>query len=165
MSARLYSFVFFAVLTGAVFLWFALQLPSGESVTTLIGPRTWPLAIVLAMLTFLALTFVLLVLRGPAQFIALDDDDVPPEDIAKDEAVLREDNNGYGWRYLAVFIVIIAYTIAMEFTGKLISTTIFAAVVTVILGERRPLRVLMTTGVAILVVEILFDRLLNIPLP
>lgn len=53
----------------------------------------------------------------------------------------------------------------MSFTGYLPATAVFAAVVTVILGERRPLRVGITTLIAMALVAVLFDRLLGIPLP
>ncbi len=164
MSARLYSFILVTAFSGVVLLWLALQLPGGASVTTLIGPRTWPLAVILAMLAFVVLAFVLLILRGPDHFITKDDD-LPPEETVPDEAVVREDASSYRWRYIAVLAVTVAYTVAMEFTGYLAATAVFAAIVNVILGERRPLRILFTTVAAVLMVALVFDRLLHIPLP
>lgn len=164
MSARLYSFVLATALGGAVLLFLALQLPGGASVTTLIGPRTWPLAVILAMLGFVALAFVILILRGPDPFISKDEDG-PEQKAGTDAAVVREDASGYRWRFLAVLAVTVAYTVAMEFTGYLVATAVFALIVNVILGERRPLRILLTTGAAVLMVALVFDRLLHIPLP
>ncbi|MBR9862877.1 MAG: tripartite tricarboxylate transporter TctB family protein [Rhodobacteraceae bacterium] len=164
MSARLYSFILVTAFSGVVLLWLALQLPGGASVTTLIGPRTWPLFVILAMLAFLALAFVLLILRGPDHFVTKDEE-LPPEEAVPDDAVLREDASGYRWRFLAVLAVTVAYTVAMEFTGYLAATAVFAAIVNAILGERRPLRILLTTVAAVLMVALVFDRLLHIPLP
>ncbi|TNF21286.1 MAG: tripartite tricarboxylate transporter TctB family protein [Rhodobacteraceae bacterium] len=165
MTARFYSFAAAVGLAGAVFLWLALQLPGGEAVTTLIGPRTWPLLIVVAMLALVALFVILLALRGPAQFAGADDDHMSAEEIAADAAVIREDAGGSGWRHLAVLAVTVAYTVAMDVTGYLLATAVFAAIVNVILGERRPLRIAICTVAAVLIVAVVFDHLLNIPLP
>ena len=163
MTARLYTFAGLTALAGLAFLWLALRLPGGEAVTTLIGPRTWPLAILVTLMALVTLLVVLLALRGPAQFAG--GDDAAPEEEITDDAVTRDHVHGASWRHLAVLAMAVAYTVSMEWTGYLLSTAFFAAVVTVLLGERRPLRLMMTTGGAVLMVAVVFDRLLNIPLP
>ncbi|EPX82281.1 tripartite tricarboxylate transporter TctB family protein [Salipiger mucosus] len=164
MTARLYSFVAASALAGLLFLWLALQLPGGAEVTTLIGPRTWPLLILVIMLALVVLMLVLLVTRGPGQFVTKDDGDTPQEEIA-DEAVQRDDASGFTYRHLGMLVATIAYTVVMDYTGYLIATAVFAAIANVILGERKPLRILLTTCVAVALVAVVFDRLLNIPLP
>ncbi len=167
MTARLYAFAAITALAGLSLLWLALQLPGSAEVTTLVGPRTWPLVILILMLALLALMVALLALRGPDQFVGSDE--TPPEAAAavtpEDAAVAHDKAPATGLRYLGVLAATIAYTVAMSFTGYLPATAAFAAVVTVILGERRPLRVALTTLIAVLLVAVLFDRLLSIPLP
>lgn len=164
MTARLYTFASLTAAAGLVLLWLSLQLPGGAEVTTLIGPRTWPLGIILAMLALVALMLVLLALRGPAQFIEREDEDAAAADMV-DGAVTRDDSGGFAYRHIAVLAATIAYTVAMAYTGYLLATAVFAAIATVLLGERKPLRILLTTGTAVALVAVVFDRLLNIPLP
>lgn len=114
------------------------------------------------MLALVALMIALLATRGPAQFVGGED---APEVGPADEAVRRDQAAAPHLRYLGVFAATIAYTVGMSFTGYLPATAVFAAVVTVILGERRPLRVGITTLIAMALVAVLFDRLLGIPLP
>ena len=173
MTARLYVFAIISGLTGLVLLCLTLQLPGGAQVSTLIGPRTWPLGILVAMLSLIVLMLTLLALRGPAQFANADETDYavvsdaphPMQAKVVDKAVTRDHPGGYIWRHVSIFAATIAYTIGMVFTGYLLATAVFAAVVTLILGERRPLRILLTTTIAVLLVAVVFDRALNIPLP
>ncbi|SES36450.1 Tripartite tricarboxylate transporter TctB family protein [Tranquillimonas rosea] len=164
MTARLYSFVAATALAGSLFLWLALQLPGGEEVTTLIGPRTWPLLILVILLALVVVMVVLLAARGPEQFVGTDEPDAPQDEVV-DEAVQRDDASGFTFRHLGVLAATVAYSVAMEYTGYLVATAIFAAVATMILGERKPLRIVLTTGVAVALVAVVFDQLLNIPLP
>lgn len=163
MTARLYAFAAITAITGLGLLWLALQLPGSAEVTTLVGPRTWPLTALLLMLALVALMVFLLATRGPAQFSPEGEEavDIGPED----DAVERDEASAPGLRYLGVLAATVAYTVGMSFTGHLVATAVFTALVTVILGERRPLRVAVTTLIAVLVVAVMFDRLLGIPLP
>lgn len=168
MTARLYTFAIGTAAIGLYLLWQALQLPGSEEVTTFIGPRTWPVAILSLMLALVAVMVLMLVLKAPGYFT---DDETPTElpgdattvPVADEPAVAVEP--AHLWRYAIVLGLTIAYTVVMAYTGYAIATAVFTAAVTVVLGERRPLRILLTTVGAVVLVAIVFDRLLNIPLP
>lgn len=168
MSARLYTFAAAAAVAGLLFLWLALQLPGGAEVTTLIGPRTWPLLILSIMLALVVVMVAVLAFRGPASFEDEDESDTVPDDPtanATDEAVVRTHKDGRTFRHVGLLAVTVAYTVLMGIVGYVIATALFAAAATATLGERRPLRILLTTAIAVVVVAVVFDRLLNIPLP
>lgn len=160
MTARLYAFAISTAVIGLYFLWQALPLPGGAEVTTLIGPRTWPLAILILMLGLVAVMFLLLARKGASYFGTSE----VPEDAVTGE-IDTSVATVHPWRHVGVLGLTIAYTVAMEFTGYLIATAVFAVAVNVVLGERRPLHILMTTAAAIVLVALVFDRLLSIPLP
>lgn len=152
MTARLCAFAISTAVIGLYFLWRAIQLPGGAEVTTLIGPRTWPLAILILMLGLVAVMFLLLALKGSSFF--------GTEDASVDEVQAV-----HPWRHIGVLGLTIGYIAAMEFTGYLAATAVFAAAINILLGERRPLRVFLTTAAAVVLVALVFDRLLSIPLP
>lgn len=164
MTTRLYTFAAVTFLAGLFFLWRALQLPGSHEVSTLVGPRTWPMGVLILMLGLVGAMVGLLRAKGPAQFTEETGADDPATDTA-DAAVKRDTVAGAGWRHLVVLGLTIGYTVVMTVTGYLIATALFAAATTVVLGERRPLRIGLNTLIAVLIVSVVFDRLLNIPLP
>lgn len=176
MTARLYTFAIGLAAISGYFLWLALQLPGSEKVTTLIGPRTWPLGILIFLLGLIAMMLLLLVRKG-AEYFTQDDDSedvsalpsnaetVSPAKVAPDTSAPSPTATIHPWRHIAVLALVVAYTVAMEFTGYLVATPIFVAAASVVLGERKPLRILTTTIAAVVLVAVVFDRLLDIPLP
>lgn len=170
MTARLYTFVAVTGIAGLYFLWRALQLPGGEQVTTLIGPRTWPVAVLMLMLGLLVLLALLLAVRALDQSAAKAGEHPASQGVfsevaegVSDPAIRRDDK--HAWRFVGVMVVTILYTMAMKFTGYLVATAIFAAAIALLLGERRPHYILATVVAAVLLITVVFDRLLNIPLP
>ncbi|WP_353476605.1 tripartite tricarboxylate transporter TctB family protein (plasmid) [Salipiger sp. H15] len=166
MTTRLYTFAAVAFLAGLYFLWQAAQFPGSHEVSTLVGPRTWPLGVLVLMLALVAAMAVLLWAKGPGQFTGEAEAEVPdlPEG-EPDAAVRRDAAPGGNWRHLVVLGLTLGYTLLMSVTGYLVATALFAAATTVVLGERRPLRIGLNTIIAVLIVSVVFDRLLNIPLP
>lgn len=166
MTTRLYTFTAVAFLAGLYFLRHALQFPSSHEVSTLVGPRTWPLGVLVLMLALVVAMAGLLRARGPGQFTGETDEELAdlPQD-APDEAVVRDKVTGQRWRHLVILGLTLGYTLVMSLTGYLIATGLFAFGATMVLGERRPLRIVLNTAVAVLIVSEVFDRLLNIPLP
>ncbi|WP_343504876.1 tripartite tricarboxylate transporter TctB family protein [Alloyangia pacifica] len=166
MTTRLYTFTAVAFLAGLYFLRHALQFPGSHEVSTLVGPRTWPLGVLVLMLALVVAMAGLLWARGPGQFTGETDEELAdlPQD-APDETVVRDKVTGQRWRHLVILGLTLGYTLVMSLTGYLIATGLFAFSATVVLGERRPLRIVLNTAVAVLIVSVVFDRLLNIPLP
>lgn len=166
MLTRLYSFVAIILAAGLLFTSKVIQLPGSQDVTTFIGPRTWPLAVLIMMLVLAVGMVLLLWAKGPGQFTGLSGEaDTARPEAASDEAVTRDDAGGHRWRHLVIFGLAIAYTVLMAQLGYLIATALFAALCTVSLGERRPLHILLNTLIAMLIVSVVFNRLLSIPLP
>lgn len=164
MTIRLYIFVAVTFLAGLGFLWQAAQFPASHEVTTLVGPRTWPFGVLVLMLGLLAIMTAILLSKGAAPFAGADDTPELPED-APDEAILRDEVTGRGWRHMVILGLTVGYTLIMTQTGYLIATVLFALLATLVLGERRPLRVVINTAITTAIVALVFDRLLNIPLP
>ena len=167
MTARLYIFVAAAFLAGIGFLWQAAQFPPSHEVSTLVGPRTWPFGVLVLMLGLVVLMALLLWTRGPAQFTGAEADAVSTDQPEEqpDEAVVRDAPTGARWRHLVILGLTLGYTFVMTLTGYLVATALFTAFATLTLGERRPLRVALNTAIAVAIVALVFDRLLNIPLP
>ncbi|MCT4373343.1 tripartite tricarboxylate transporter TctB family protein [Yangia mangrovi] len=166
MTTRLYTFTAVAFLAGLYFLWHALQFPGSHEVSTLVGPRTWPLGVLVLMLALIAAMAVMLWVGGPEQFTGEPEDKIAdPSQETPDAAVVRDKVTGQRWRHLVILGLTLGYTLVMSLTGYLIATALFAAGATVVLGERRPLRILLNTAIAALIVSVVFDRLLHIPLP
>ncbi|MBY6006149.1 tripartite tricarboxylate transporter TctB family protein [Salipiger bermudensis] len=163
MTIRLSIFVAVTFLAGLGFLWQAAQFPASHEVSTLIGPRTWPFGVLVLMLGLLAVMALLLWTKGPEPFTGSQDASSPASE--PDAAVQRDHLAGGRWRHLIILGLTLGYTLTMTLTGYLVATALFAALATVVLGERRPLRVGLNTAIAVAIVALVFDRLLNIPLP
>jgi len=164
LTTRLYIFVAASFLSGVAFLWQAAQFPPSHEVSTLVGPRTWPLGVLVLMLLLVVMMGLLLWTKGPEAFTGVDSEtvDAGPE---ADIAVARDEAPGARWRHLVILGLTLGYTLVMTLTGYLVATALFAALATVTLGERRPLRIALNTAIAAAIVALVFDRLLNIPLP
>ncbi|WOI58318.1 tripartite tricarboxylate transporter TctB family protein [Palleronia sp. LCG004] len=161
MSTRLSIFVIVTFFVGLGFLWQAAQFPASHEVSTLVGPRTWPFGVLVLLLGLVVVMALLLWTRGAEQFTG-------PDEVSgsePDAAVQRDHLSGRRWPHLMIFGLALGYSLIMALTGYLLATAIFAATATVVLGERRPLRVVLNTVIAVAIVALVFDRLLNIPLP
>ncbi|RKR07632.1 tripartite tricarboxylate transporter TctB family protein [Kushneria sinocarnis] len=144
----------------------ALGLPGSDEVSTFIGPRLWPLTVlVITMLLSILLGLRTLAAGRNAGETAGEAEEraaAPKDDTGADEAESPARSRSRHWLLLAL---VIAWTVAMEFVGFATATVLFAAVATWLLGNRNVLSIVVTTVVSLVLVSVVFNELLNIPLP
>lgn len=175
MPRPLLLFIVVILIAAGFFMSQTLQLPGSDEVSTLIGPRLWPLmvlTILLAMTLLLAINILMTQRRSTAEVPLPEDAQAPrvlSEGTLDQKKVGDSENNAPAkasiWRHWLLLGLIIAWTIAMEYIGFLMATAAFTAATVWLLGGRRPLSLVLTTAVGIFMVSIVFDYLLNIPLP
>ena len=173
MPKPLMIFIATVLIAGGFFMTQTLQLPGSDEVSTFIGPRLWPLMVLAILLIMTLLLFIRTLLttrRG-----AMPEDHASSDIQAPIEETLDQENTGdskenamsqaSAWRHWLLLGLIIAWTVAMAYIGFLAATAIFTAAAAWLLGNRRPLPLALTTLAGVFMVSIVFDYLLNIPLP
>lgn len=171
MTGKVYLFSFAVIAFALVSLVPTLQLPSADQVSTFIGPRLWPLTLLIALSllasVLLVSTWVAERKRGKAR---------------RDEAhgALSEERQSHGdtgatsgtrwhllerYRHWAVLAATVAYTVLMQFAGFLVATIVFTFGCTLLLGARGKVVIAATTVTASTLALVVFVYLLNIPLP
>ncbi|RSL32182.1 tripartite tricarboxylate transporter TctB family protein [Salibacterium salarium] len=153
-------------------LFLAIQLPSSAEVSTLIGPRFWPLVLLVALLIF-ALLLMIENFKSNNKQKKDETDEIsnaveegsPTNHTESTEGSDLEPTFIEKYRNWLLLLITVLYTILMSFTGYLIATILFSFVCTILLGMRKKLSVVLTTIAGALLMLILFDYLLNIPLP
>ncbi|MGQ7247724.1 tripartite tricarboxylate transporter TctB family protein [Halomonas sp. V046] len=156
-----------------------LQFPSSEDVSTFIGPRLWPLMLLIILLGLGGLLLATNLRQArrdtadaaPARQDTVDAD-LPPSpapDTDRGAATVADANaEPSGWaatRHWWLMAITLAYTLLMPVTGYLIATLAFALVATWLLGARHWGAIVITLAVAGLMIQGVFAYLLGIPLP
>ncbi len=155
LKARMVLFCLIVLVTSLMLLVPTMQLPSGNEVTTRIGPRFWPFWILALLAAGAAVQLVLSLFSN-----AYEERPSKKEQTSSDKLTWLQANT-----HIVVFVATMIYLYAMTHFGYLITTPIFACVVSFALGERNIKRLALTTLVAALIVAVVFDFLLEIPLP
>ncbi|WP_163560371.1 tripartite tricarboxylate transporter TctB family protein [Halomonas sp. NO4] len=159
MQAKVTLFAIAILLLALVGLVPTLQLPSAEEVSTFIGPRLWPLTLLIILLglgSFLLLTTWRSARRGSNQEASRDAEaEVPAARRFSLEA------NRHWWLMAGT----LAYTLLMQAIGFLPATIVFTLFCTWLLGARHWGPILATVTVAIVLIQGVFSFLLGIPLP
>ncbi|EPC02650.1 hypothetical protein L861_09915 [Litchfieldella anticariensis FP35 = DSM 16096] len=171
MSHKTYLFSFAIIAFALACLVPTLQLPSAEQVSTFVGPRLWPLALLIALLLFTAVLLISTLVadkkRGAMRRNEMPDTQHGERECHADTEV----SLGTGWRLLerhrhwAVLAATVAYTVLMQFAGFLVATVVFAFCCTLLLGARGKSAIVTTTVTATVLGMVVFVYLLNIPLP
>ncbi|WP_043529699.1 tripartite tricarboxylate transporter TctB family protein [Litchfieldella xinjiangensis] len=161
MQAKVMTFSAAIILLAIVALIPTLQLPSAEEVSTFIGPRFWPLCLLIALL---GLSSFLLLTTWRSRHQKIDEGEETSSDEANGKA-------GTATRTLAatrhwwLMLGTVAYTMLMQGIGFLLATVVFALFCTVLLGARHWGAILATVVVAVVLIQGVFSYLLGIPLP
>ncbi|MBZ9559912.1 MULTISPECIES: tripartite tricarboxylate transporter TctB family protein [unclassified Modicisalibacter] len=165
MTRKLYAFIVCVVLGGAFFLTLTWQLPSSEEVSTLIGPRTWPLLVLGAMLVFA----LMLAIETRIESRKTKDTDATMTEEADGEVAEVDEPVAGGIfvrnRHWVLLGLVVLYTVSMGVVGFLWATIAFSLLCSLTLGATRKLTIVMTTLAGAILVQVVFDTLLNIPLP
>lgn len=159
MQAKVMLFAIATLLLALVALVPTLQLPSAEEVSTFIGPRLWPLSLLIALLA-LGGSLLLTTWRSTRQGRG-EDASHPAEDETPSARRLSVATTRHWWLMAAA----LAYTLLMQAIGFLPSTVAFTLFCTWLLGARHWGVILATVAIAVVLIQGVFALLLGIPLP
>lgn len=162
MYARISLFALAVVLLALVSLVPTLQFPSSAEVSTFIGPRVWPLTLLIALLG-LGSALLLITWRDARRGITYEDEpdavSVPQNAPAATQRFTLASTRH--WWLIAATII---YTWLISIVGFLIASIAFTLVGTLLLGARSWRTILITVVVATLLMQGVFVMLLGIPL-
>ncbi|MBN8413602.1 MULTISPECIES: tripartite tricarboxylate transporter TctB family protein [Halomonas] len=159
-----------------------LNFPSSEDVSTFIGPRLWPLSLLLLLIVLSATLLVstrLAQKKEAQQGLSRESDPESATDVpnatADDPLVAPTELNTpaasstsgviAAHRHWWVMGATVAYTLLMPVTGFLLATVMFTLACTLLLGARHWAALLATVVIAAVLIQGVFSTLLGIPLP
>ncbi|WNL42649.1 tripartite tricarboxylate transporter TctB family protein [Halomonas sp. PAMB 3264] len=162
MHARISIFALGIVLLAVVGLYPTLQFPSSAQVSTFIGPRVWPLTL-LIILSVLGIALLALTWRDRARARAraranVDIEEKRPSDNSGAFSIGRTRH----WWFIAAAV---GYTLLMQVAGFLIASVVFTLAGTLLLGARSWITIAITLVVAVVLMQGVFVSLLGIPMP
>lgn len=160
MHARITLFALGVVSLAVVSLYPTLQFPSSAQVSTFIGPRVWPLTL-LIILFALGMTLLALTWRDRKQAPASQSAPAATEETAPRASPFSLGRTRHWW-FIAASI---AYTLVMQSVGFLIASLIFTFIGTLLLGARSWVTIAITLVVAAVLMQGVFVSLLGIPMP
>ncbi|MCB8889153.1 tripartite tricarboxylate transporter TctB family protein [Vreelandella malpeensis] len=153
MHARITLFALGIVSLAGVALYPTLQFPSSAQVSTFIGPRVWPLTLIVVLLV---LGVVLLALTWRDRARAPVNDEPDTQRPALGAGRFRH------WWFIAAAV---GYTLLMQSVGFLVASLVFTLLGTLLLGARSWVTILITLIVAAALMQGVFVTLLGIPMP
>ena len=156
MYARISFFAIAIVVLGLASLVPTLQFPSSEQVSTFIGPRVWPLTLLLALIG-LGAALLLITWRDAKQGKRYDDD---PVDETPPPWRFTLASTRHWWLIAATLV----YTWLIGLIGFLAASVVFTLVCTLLLGARSWWVIAATVVIAALLMQGVFVMLLGIPL-
>lgn len=165
MHAKVTLFAVAILLLALVTLVPTLQLPSAEDVSTFIGPRLWPLSLVITLLV-LGSTLLVITLKsakdGSSDQASQSSSGASEEDTRSPS---RQRLSLSATRHWWLMGGTLAYTLLMQVTGYFIATVVFTLACTLLLGARHWGVILATVIIAAVLIQGVFVSLLGIPLP
>ncbi|KAA0011979.1 tripartite tricarboxylate transporter TctB family protein [Billgrantia pellis] len=160
MQVRIYLFALAIILLALVSLVPTLQFPSSAQVSTFIGPRVWPLSLIV-MLFLLGCALLAMTWRDSRRS-AHDKSDSGQEGGSTASAQKRSFASTRHWWLMAATV---GYTVLMQAVGFLAASVMFTLLCTLLLGARSWLAIAITVTVAVALMQGVFVILLGIPLP
>lgn len=162
MHARIYLFAFAVVLLALVSLVPTLQFPSSAEVSTFIGPRVWPLTLVLALLGLGSA--LLLITWRDARRGTVYNDEPEAKTLLQNDSVASQRFTLASTRHWWLMAATLIYTWLIGIVGFVIASITFTLVATWLLGARSWRTMLLTVLIATLLMQGVFVMLLGIPL-
>ncbi len=162
MHARISLFAFAVVLLALASLVPTLQFPSSAEVSTFIGPRVWPLTLVIALIGLGSL--LLLITWRDARRGKIYDDEPEEKTLPQNDTVTGQRFTLASTRHWWLVAATIIYTWLIGIVGFLIASLAFTLVGTLLLGARSWRTILLTVLIATLLMQGVFVMLLGIPL-
>ncbi|AQU83930.1 MULTISPECIES: tripartite tricarboxylate transporter TctB family protein [unclassified Halomonas] len=162
MHARISLFALAVVLLALISLVPTLQFPSSAEVSTFIGPRVWPLALIIALLG-LGGALLLITWRDARRGTTYDDES---EALSQPQSapVTTQRFTLASTRHWWLIATTLIYTWLISEVGFLFASIAFTLVCTLLLGARSWRTILITLVVATLLMQGVFVMLLGIPL-
>lgn len=157
-------FVICSIVFCLFFLPFAFQLPDSSEVSTMVGPKAWPLTLLLLGLLLSIIMVVQLYLQKNKE-PEVDEEEERMEEFSSKEDTEEAESFLSKYRHWILLTLTLAYVIVMGITGFVIATGIFIFICTFILGMKSIKQSILTTVFGTLLVFVFFDTLLSIPLP
>ncbi|MGO1602808.1 MAG: tripartite tricarboxylate transporter TctB family protein [Halomonas sp.] len=145
MHARITLFAFAVVLLALASLIPTLQFPSSADVSTFIGPRVWPLALLIALFG-LGSALLLMTWRDVRRGITYGDEPEANATTQRNVAVLQRftlASTRHWWLIAATLI----YTWLISLVGFLLASLAFTLVGTLLLGARSWRTILITVAI------------------
>ncbi|WP_181348135.1 tripartite tricarboxylate transporter TctB family protein [Thalassobacillus sp. CUG 92003] len=170
MRRNLYAFAISIFLISLFFLVQTIQLPGSSEVSTLIGPRFWPLILVVSLI-FLSLSLLIGTFISNKREENNISEEAKPDQLIDRYGAEGSKSNAYDQRFITkhrhwiLLVVTILYTFLMNIIGYLFATIIFIAICSIVLGMGKKIHVLITLVSGVVLIVVVFDQLLNIPLP
>ncbi|MGO3700004.1 MULTISPECIES: tripartite tricarboxylate transporter TctB family protein [Halomonas] len=162
MHARITLFALGVVSLAVVSLYPTLQFPSSAQVSTFIGPRVWPLTLLIVLFT---LGIVLLAITWRDRKQALISEPQATTDTATETAPTSSRFSLGRTRHWWFIAAAIAYTLLIQSIGFLIASLIFTFIGTLLLGARSWMTIAITLVLAAVLMQGVFVSLLGIPMP
>ena len=162
MHARISLFAFAVVLLALVSLVPTLQFPSSAEVSTFIGPRVWPLTLLIALLG-LGSALIWITWRD-ARRGTVYEDEADSASLPQNTSAATQRFTLASTRHWWLIATTVLYTWLISVVGFLFASIAFTLVVTLLLGARSWRTILITVAVATLLMQGVFVMLLGIPL-
>lgn len=160
MYARISLFAIAVVLLGLASLVPTLQFPSSAEVSTFIGPRVWPLSLLIALIG-LGCALLLITWRDARRGTRYDDEqEATPSPQGETTQRLTFASTRHWW----LIATTVLYTWLISLIGFLLASITFTFVCTLLLGAHSWRTVLITVVVAAVLMQGVFVMLLGIPL-
>ena len=178
MHVRIYLFATAIIVLALASLPATLQFPSSAQVSTFIGPRVWPLTLIVMLLLFggalLVMTWRDGQRRAQRSLQGITPMDGMSQADSEDESRGRVMQEEYpparmlslaATRHWWLMAATVGYTLLMQVIGFVAASVLFTLVCTLLLGARRWWVIAITVAVAVVLMQGVFVILLGIPLP
>lgn len=149
-----------SILLAIFLLIFSLQLPPSSSEITF-GPGEWP-NLILSLMILMGVSLLIKTIRQKGKASINEKENVFE---SKDEEDVEFGEEVYKTRYLWVLGVMFLYILALSFVGFVLSTPFLLAAVTIIMGMRKKVPILLISTIGSACLIYIFPILLNITLP
>lgn len=148
------------IIFAAFFLVLSLQIENRAN--SLIGPGTWPAAL-MAMMLVLGILLTINVFRKKKEEAPAAVTDTIPGD--EDVMAEYEDEMLYPKKFYYMLGLLVVYIVGLYFIGFILSTVILIAVAALLFGMKKWVNALVTAVVSTAGFIVLFPILLNLPFP
>lgn len=161
-----------AIVLATTLLFVAFGIPSGNAVSTVIGPRFWPFTLLVILLVLSVLSVILTRFDKGVTEVSEEEEILTKLEI-EDEGLLvaiqqdgaQDEADEKNKRHWYLILLIALYAIMMGYIGFLIATAIFIFGCAMLLGLKNKRHLVLTSLVGSGIVFLLFSYLLKIPLP